>query len=76
MISVHRVLKPLRPIVAEAIGRGCWFLEETRRGSAHSLRLRHTTGRIVPLHQSKVSEGRAPKQLRSQLKRIERELDT
>lgn len=75
-MNLHRVQKALRPIVAEAIDRGCWTVERTKRGSGHSLRLVHKSGRIVPLHCSRVSEGRAPKQLRSQLARIERELDT
>jgi hypothetical protein len=75
-MNLHNVQKALRPIVAEAIGRGCWKVQNTKRGTGHSLRLVHESGRIVPLHCSRVSEGRAPKQLRSQLRRIERELDT
>lgn len=75
-MNLHQVQKALRPIVAEAIGRGCWTVERTKRGGGHSLRLVHATGRIVPLHNSRVSESRAPKQLRTQLARIERELDT
>lgn len=73
-MNLHVVRKPLRPVVAQAIGRGCWRLEKTGRAGKHSLRLVHTTGRIVPLHCSKVSEGRAPQQLKSQLARIERAL--
>lgn len=73
-MNLHSVQKPLRPIVAEAIGRGCWELEATGRKNGHAIRLRHESGRIVPLHGSTVSEGRAPKQLRSQLRRIEKEL--
>lgn len=73
MISVHQVPKALRPIVSQAIGRGCWELESTGRKTGHTIRLRHRSGRLVPLHCSKVSERRAPKQLRSQLLRIERE---
>jgi hypothetical protein len=72
MISIHRVQKDLRPIVEEAIGRGCWELEKLKRGS-HTFRLRHSSGRIVPLASSRVSEAMASKKLRSQLRRIERE---
>lgn len=71
MISLYKVRKPLRPVVAEAIGRGCWEIEQV--GSKHTYRLRHRSGRLVPLHSSRVSEGRAPKKLKSQLARIERE---
>lgn len=76
MTSLHIVQKALRPIVAEAIGRGCWELETTGRKNGHTLRLRHSSGRQVPLHGSKVSERRAPRQLRTQLARIEREVLT
>ena len=74
MTSIHNVRKPLRTVVSEAIARGCWALEETGRKNGHTMRLRHSSGRVVPLHCSKVSEARAPKKLRSQLARIEREL--
>lgn len=71
---IHKVPKDLRPIVEEAVGRGCWVLERTGRKTGHHLRLRHSTGRTVPLHCSKVSEALASRKLRSQLLRIEREL--
>lgn len=72
MISIHQVRKPLRAVVSEAIARGCWTLEETGRKNGHTFRLRHSSGRLVPLHCSKVSEALAPKKLGSQLRRIER----
>lgn len=75
MISIHHVRKPLRSVVSEAIGRGSWTLEETGRKNGHTLRLRHVSGRVVPLHNSRVSEALAPKKLGAQLRRIEREVD-
>lgn len=71
MVTLHDVRKPLRAVVAAAIARG-WVLEETGRRNGHTTRLRHPSGRLVPLHHSKVSEGRAPKKLGAQLRRIER----
>jgi hypothetical protein len=71
-VSIYQVQKDLRPIVSAAIGRGCWELE--RAGGKHYIRLRHSSGRIVPLHGSKTSEALASRKLRSQLARIERDL--
>lgn len=71
---IHKIPKDLRPVVTEAIGRGCWELEETRKARGHHLRLKHESGRAVPLHCSRVSEALASRKLRSQLLRIEREL--
>ena len=76
MISIHDVRKPLRAVVSEAIARGCWTLEETGRKNGHTTRLKHSSGRLVPLHCSRVSEARAAKKLSSQLRRIEREVNT
>lgn len=72
---IHQVQKPLRAVVQAAIARGCWELEHTKRSNGHALRLRHTSGRLVPLHNSRVSTRLAHKQLKSQLARIERECD-
>lgn len=69
---IHDVQKPLRAVVAAAIARGCWTLEHTGRKNGHALRLRHSSGRVVPLHNSRVSETLAPKKLKCQLARIER----
>lgn len=74
MITLHDVQKPLRAVVSEAIARGCWTLEKTGRKNGHTTRLRHSSGRTVPLHHSKVSESNAPRMLRSQLARIERDV--
>lgn len=72
---IHKIQKDLRPVVQEAIGRGCWTLEETARGRGHHLRLRHESGRVVPLHCSRTSEALASRKLGSQLRRIERDVD-
>lgn len=69
--SIHQVPKELRPVVREAIGRGCWTLEERRKGTGHALKLVHTSGRIVPLATSP-SERLATRKLGSQLRRVER----
>jgi hypothetical protein len=74
VISIHDVRKPLRAVVSDAIARGCWTLEKTGRKNGHTMRLRHKSGRLVPLHCSTVSEALASKKLGSQLRRIEREL--
>lgn len=75
MTSIHQVPKSLRPVVVEATGRGCWTLEKVKGARRHPLRLVHASGRTVPLHGSRVSEALASRKLRSQLRRIEREVD-
>ena len=70
-VSLYRVPKSLRPVVREAIGRGCWTIQERRKGTGHALKLVHDSGRIVPLASSP-SESLACKKLKSQLMRVER----
>lgn len=70
---IRKVPKELRPVVEEAIGRGCWELcKAPSPRAAHRFRLVHTSGRTVALTNTRVSDHRVVKNLRADLLRIEK----
>lgn len=72
MSLLASVARELRPVVQDAIGRGCWELATTGRRNGHHVRLVHTSGRAVPITNTRVGSKRIVMHLRTDLLRIER----
>lgn len=68
---LSKIPRALRPVVEEAIGRGCWELEKPS-GNSH-FKMRHRSGRCILIANTPSDNGRGVVNLRGDLRRMERD---